>query len=127
MQTMMEGIDFVMEEAERQNVADRVVIVAGSDFGRTPMYNENAGKDHWSITSMMMIGPGISGNRVVGATNAAQQPETVDPATMSLDSAGIRIEPEHIHNELRTLAGVSGTDFDALFPVIPSEEMDILG
>ena len=45
-----------------------VVVVVASDFGRT-RYNGDGGKDHWPITSMMMMGAGISGGRVIGQTD----------------------------------------------------------
>jgi len=69
LQRILAGVDFLMEEAERQGVADRLVVAVGSDFARTPWYNDTNGKDHWSITSMMMMGPGIRGGRVIGATD----------------------------------------------------------
>jgi len=90
LQLLLEGIDFLVQEAEAQGVADKLVVVVGSDFGRTPYYNEGNGKDHWSITSMMLMGPGIAGNRVVGATDELFKPKTVDAATLALDSSGIR-------------------------------------
>lgn len=64
-----EGVDFILTYAEQQGIAQQVVVVMGSDFGRSPGYNSGQGKDHWSVTSMMMIGDGIAGNRVIGATD----------------------------------------------------------
>ncbi len=127
MERLIEGAGFIMDEAERQGVADRLTLVIGSDFGRTPMYNENAGKDHWSVSSMMMMGPGISGNRVVGATDDGQRPMKVHAGSLKLDEDGIRIEPEHIHAQLRELAGVDDGEYGRMFPVIPSEDMPLLG
>lgn len=117
MTMLVEGLDFIMEEAARQGVADDVVVVVGSDFGRTPWYNEGNGKDHWSITSMVMMGAGIEGNRVIGATTPGHSPLTVDPDTLELDESGIRITPELIHASLRGLAGVSDSEVTARYPL----------
>lgn len=101
MRQLVQGLTFIMEEAERQGVASQIVLAVGSDFARTPWYNETNGKDHWSITSMMFMGPGIRGGRVVGATDARQSPLTVNPTSLALDEAGVRITPGHVHHALR--------------------------
>ncbi len=118
MQALTEGVDFLMEEAARQGVADKVVVIIGSDFGRTPWYNEGNGKDHWSITSMAFMGPGITGNRVVGTTDAYHKPIAVDPETLEPDPAsGIRITPEHVHKALRHLAALDLNPVAQRFPL----------
>ena len=45
------GVDYLWDYAEAHGVADRLVVVMGSDFGRTNFYNSRAGKDHWPIGS----------------------------------------------------------------------------
>lgn len=112
-----EGVTFLMEEAERQEIADKIVVVMGSDFGRTPGYNMNMGKDHWSITSMMVMGPGIPGNTVIGETNHGHVAKTVNKDTLELDESGIRITPEHVHLALRKHAGIWGDELEQLFPI----------
>lgn len=122
---MMTNVDFLMTEAERQGVADRVVLVVSSEMGRTPRYNSGQGKDHWSITSMMMMGPGIAGGRVVGATTAdvaamAVLPDTLQPVDAK-DERGVIITPAQIHQELRTLAGVSDA-YQREYPIYPGDK-----
>ena len=108
MTTLIDGVMFALDEAERQGIADKVIFLIGSDFSRTPWYNDTNGKDHWSISSMMMMGPGITGGRVIGATDDVQVPLTVDPTSLALDENGIRITPGHIHAALRELVGIAG-------------------
>ncbi|HLT34877.1 MAG TPA: DUF1501 domain-containing protein [Enhygromyxa sp.] len=119
LQVLLQGVDAIWQEAETQQVADNIVVVVGSDFGRTPRYNENAGKDHWSVSSMMLMGKGISGNRVIGATTDDYQPRSVDPGSLAVSDSGIRIEPQHIHYELRKMAGLDQGDFAKMFPINP--------
>jgi hypothetical protein len=104
---VLEGIDYVMETAEALGIRDKIVLTAASDFARTPHYNRDNGKDHWSITSMMVMGAGIRGNRVVGASDDGQRARSIDPTTLAIDDNGIRLRPEHVHLALRRHAGIA--------------------
>ncbi|XXX71776.1 DUF1501 domain-containing protein [Sorangium sp. So ce134] len=122
-----DGVDFLLTAAEEQGIADRIVIVVGSDFGRTPGYNEGNGKDHWNITSMMMVGAGITGNRVIGATDDRHNPLEVDPVTLQPKEGGVRIKPGHIHKALRRLAGIADDPLAQRFPLSEEEDLPIFG
>lgn len=110
---LLDAVDHLMEGATRLGIRDQLVVIMSSEMGRTPWYNQYDGKDHWSVGSMMFMGAGISGNRVVGgtqidpATGEDQSPMLINPTTLALDSNGIRIRPEHIHEALRELAGIA--------------------
>ena len=87
-------------------------------MGRTPTYNNGDGKDHWSIGSIMFMGAGIRGNRVIGATDEGQFLVPIHPQTLSTDTEqGIRVRPEHIHAALRQFAGIDGHEFSNRFPL----------
>lgn len=103
---LLTGIDALWDQIEANNLQSKVTVLVGSDFGRTPFYNSNRGKDHWNVTSMMAMGAGIRGNRVIGATDANVEARAVNPQTLQLDANGIILTPEHIHVALRDLAGV---------------------
>lgn len=126
MQTLLEGIDAIWEEAEALDVAQNLVVVVGSDFGRTPGYNANNGKDHWSVSSMMLMGKGIAGNRLIGETTHRHQPFNVDPNSLQVSDNGIRVEPQHVHHELRRMAGLLDTDLATMFPLVPTDELSTL-
>ena len=51
---------------------DQIVVVVGSEFARTPGYNGGNGKDHWPITSMIVMANGIDGNRRHGFCQGLQ-------------------------------------------------------
>ncbi len=116
---LLEGIDHLWNEIERNNLADRVTVVVGSDFGRTPFYNANNGKDHWNVTSMLAMGSGVRGNRVVGATNDHVEALKIHPQTLALDPNGIKLTPQHIHVALRSMARV-GTELTNRFGIAES-------
>lgn len=105
---ILSGIDYLLERAADMGLRDRLTVVIGSDFSRTPKYNSGQGKDHWSVGSMMMIGPKIRGNRVIGATTEEQLTKKLDPMTLKPSDAAdaIALRPEHIHHDLRKLAGI---------------------
>jgi hypothetical protein len=113
---LWQGVDYIMEEAERQGVLDDIVVVVGSDFGRTPRYNDGNGKDHWSISSMVVIGSGITGNRTIGATDYEHRTTGVDPNTLQ-PGGSMDIEPGHVHWELRKLVGIENAETTLRFPL----------
>ena len=102
------AVDNIIDDAVARGFGNDLIIVMGSDFGRTNKYNSDNGKDHWSHTSMMFWGaPGhFSGNRVVGATDNLQRSQRVNANTLALDNNGIEITPEYIHQAIRSLAGI---------------------
>jgi hypothetical protein len=113
--------NFAMQEAERLGIADKVAVVMGSDFGRTPGYNNGNGKDHWPISSMMMMGPGIPGNRVIGGTDDRHNLFLVDPVTLQAtgrpdEAEGVRLGIADVHRALRQLGGVPD-EMKAAFPL----------
>lgn len=124
--TVLRSIDFIWEQAETMGIADKIIVVVGSDFGRTPGYNGGNGKDHWSVNSMMLMGAGIPGNRVIGASDEGHRPLMVNPQTLELDPNGVRIRPEHVHSALRGLAGFERDPFSLQFPLEMQEQLPLL-
>ena len=107
---LLAGVDFLMTEAEQAGIAGDLVIMMGSDFARGPGYNADnqyGGKDHWSITSAMLMGRGVAGGRVIGATTDDQLARAIDPGSLALSDGGKVLKPETIHLALRKLAGVA--------------------
>ena len=48
---------------------DDVLIYCAGEFGRTPLINGHAGRDHWSnCFTVMFAGGGLKGGTVVGAS-----------------------------------------------------------
>ena len=118
------GIAYVLRRAGELKIREQLVVVVQSEMGRTPDYNSGNGKDHWSIGSIMFIGKGIKGNRVLGATDAKQFAVPFDPQKLALDKAkGIRVRPEHVHEALRELAGIAEHPLSKKFPLgVPAAE-----
>ena len=70
------------------------------------------------FTSVMMMGKGIKGNRVIGTTDEKQLHVPLDPQRLACDrEKGIRVRPEHVHEALRVLAGIADHPFSRRFPL----------
>lgn len=63
------AIAALVEDLEQRGMLDDVLIYCAGEFGRTPLINGHAGRDHWSnCFTVMLAGGGIAGGRVVGAS-----------------------------------------------------------
>lgn len=114
---LIDGVDHLMLELDRLGIRDKTTVLVGSDFGRTPYYNSGNGKDHWPVTSMLALGKGVAGNRVIGGTDANVNALPVNTTTLQPDSSGIKITPQHVHAALREMAGISNHENSRQFPL----------
>lgn len=59
----------LVEDLEDRGMLQDTLIYCAGEFGRTPLMNGHAGRDHWSnCFTVMLAGGGIPGGRVVGAS-----------------------------------------------------------
>jgi hypothetical protein len=59
----------LVEDLDARGRLGDVVIYCAGEFGRTPLINGHAGRDHWSSCfSVLLGGGGLQGGRVVGAS-----------------------------------------------------------
>lgn len=99
---LYDALNFFWDTAEELGLADRILLVVGSDFGRTNFINEGNGKDHWPIGSYIIMEQGAPwGNQVVGATDELHFARPLDPETLREDRNGVLLTPTHIHQALR--------------------------
>lgn len=60
----------IVEDLAQRGMLEHVLVVAMSEFGRTPRINGHFGRDHWpEAWSLAMAGCGIKRGMVVGRTN----------------------------------------------------------
>lgn len=85
---------------------DQTTLVVMSEMGRTPKLNNSNGKDHWPYTSVLLVGGGIKGAQVVGATDEFQNGEKVNMQTGQLDPNGEIITAGSLGWSLLSIAGV---------------------
>jgi len=72
----------IQDLAERGMLDDTLVISAG-EFGRTPVINKDAGRDHWpQAQSVLLAGGGYRHGQVIGSTNAKAEYPTSRPVSV---------------------------------------------
>jgi uncharacterized protein (DUF1501 family) len=120
---LLQGVMDLYDIAETLGVADELVVVMGSDFGRTPKYNEGNGKDHWSVGGMMLMGKGIQGNRVIGETTDGVRHKKIDPKTLAPSEGGIALKNGHVHRWLRKISAIESSDVVKEYPLSAPEEL----
>ena len=124
---LADSVDYLWDYAEFQGEADRLVVVMGSDFGRTNKYNAEAGKDHWPIGGFIVMEKNRSWtNRVVGETDELHFALKINPMTLQRDdAAGTLIHPKHIHKALRKYLDVADSEDSQRFPFHNTDELPL--
>lgn len=117
MATLTNALAAAWHYAEQLAIADRLIVVLSSEFGRTPWYNNQQGKDHWPYNSAIVMKKGVSWtNRMVGLTDSAHIGQRLNPQTLKSDrQRGLEIEPKHVMHALRELLGVAHSDAASYF------------
>lgn len=60
----------IIEDLHQRGMLDRVLVIAMSEFGRTPRINGHIGRDHWpEAWSLALAGTGLKPGTVIGKTN----------------------------------------------------------
>ena len=126
MVNLTDSVDYLWDYAEAHGVADRLVVVMGSDFGRTNFYNSQNGKDHWPIGSYVVMEKNQPWtNRVVGETDDLHFAHRINPTTLERDdTGGTIIYPKHVHKALRRYLGIENSSGALRFPFSNTEDFE---
>ena len=126
---LTDSVDYLWEYAETHGVADRMVVVIGSDFGRTNFYNAQSGKDHWPIGSFVIMEKNRPWTgRAVGETDGLHFAQRINPRTLRRDDRnGTIIYPKHVHKALRRYLGIENTPGARRFPFNNTEDFAFFG
>ena len=126
MANLTDSVDYLWDYAEVHGVADRLVVVMGSDFGRTNFYNSQDGKDHWPIGSYLVMEKNQTWtNRVIGETDELHFAKKINPTTLERDDTdGTIIYPKHVHKALRRYLGIENTAGALRFPFSNTEDFE---
>jgi uncharacterized protein (DUF1501 family) len=61
----------IVTDLEDRGLLDSTLILMMGEFGRGPVINKNAGRDHWQrVMSMVMAGGGLRHGQVIGSTDS---------------------------------------------------------
>jgi len=65
-----QGLSALVEDLHERGLAQDVSVVAWGEFGRTPVINKDAGRDHWpQVGCGLVAGGGLRTGRVIGTTD----------------------------------------------------------
>ena len=123
---LTDSIDFFWKSAETAGLTDRITLLIGSDFGRTPNDNSDMGKDHWPIGSFIVMESSPSGgNRVIGDTDEGHNACAISPFTLLRDDDnGTVIYPAHFHKAFLRYLGLEGSSVNQDFQFLTTEDFD---
>ncbi len=72
----------LVEDLHLRGLLDETLVIMMGEFGRTPRFNKNGGRDHWpGCFSVVMAGGGIEGGQVLGASDKLAAYPAADPVT----------------------------------------------
>jgi hypothetical protein len=112
-----DSIDYIWEYATELGIADRLVLFIGSDFSRTPYYNSANGKDHWPISSYIIMENNVNyTNQVIGSTDERQNSIGIDTNTNATKASGTKLVAAHVHQAMRSYLGISEDPLVKKFP-----------
>jgi uncharacterized protein (DUF1501 family) len=96
-ESLFSGLNQLMERlrgapgAHGGTLLDETTLVVLSEMGRTPQLNGFLGKDHWPYTSVMVVGDGFTGGRVVGGFDDLFYGLPVEPSDGEVDPDGAQL------------------------------------
>lgn len=61
----------LVTDLEQRGLLDDTLVLMMGEFGRSPVINKDAGRDHWTnVMSMVMAGGGLNHGQVIGSTDS---------------------------------------------------------
>jgi uncharacterized protein (DUF1501 family) len=116
---LLEGVTYLQEALKEAGIDNKTTVVIGSDFGRTPYYNSGDGKDHWPVTSIMVMHPTGSGKggKTFGYSDNKFRSQKLNLTTGDVDTAGQLLTPAHVNLALRKELGIADNTLAVRFPL----------
>jgi Protein of unknown function (DUF1501) len=105
-QQLFAALSLLIETLEREAMLDHTLVVALSEMGRTPKLNADAGKDHWPVTSALLIGAGVRGGRTLGGTDEQLGALSIDLETGTPMTGGKQLQAANFVSGVLTTLGV---------------------
>ena len=73
-----------MADLERRGLLDSTLVVLATEFGRTPLINQNAGRDHYpKAFSCFLAGGGVLGGQAYGKTSEGGEEVVENPVRIT--------------------------------------------
>jgi len=100
----------LVNDLEQRGMLDDTLVMMMGEFGRSPVINKEAGRDHWTaVMSMVLAGGGLPPGRVIGSTDskggaiASQPVRPQDLAATTFRHLGIDLTSHWVNNQGRPI------------------------
>jgi len=104
----------LIEDLAERGLLDETLVIMMGEFGRTPRFNRDGGRDHWpQCYSAVLAGGGVRGGHVFGASDRLAATVTSDP-----------VSPEEV---LATLYHLLGIDPQTLIHDVQGRPFPLVG
>lgn len=112
LQRLMDELSTRPGKNSGNKMIDETVVAVISEMGRTPLLNETGGKDHWPVTSTILMGAGVAGGQAIGGTSKLLEGLPVDFETGAInETAGQNIQYSNLTAGILQLVGVDSTAY----------------
>lgn len=109
LEALFSGLHFLVTHFMEQGLWENTTVAVISEMSRTPQLNDDMGKDHWPVTSALLLGAGIQGNRVYGGTDDQMQALPVDMSTGLVSQSGQDLAASSFASGVLRAVGVDPT------------------
>lgn len=76
------AVSSLLTDLDDRGLLDETLVVVTGEFGRTPKFNPNGGRDHWpQVFSVLVAGGGIRGGMVYGSSTPDGAYPAADPVS----------------------------------------------
>ncbi len=102
-----QGFSAFLDDLDSRGLLESTLVVCLGEFGRTPIINKDAGRDHWpDCYSVVVAGGGMAGGRVYGTSNrTAAYPTSHDMAPWDLAATMYHLMGIHPKTEITNRQG----------------------
>jgi len=77
-----QALSAFVEDLDARGLLESTLVIALAEFGRTPLINRNAGRDHWpDCFSIVLAGGGLRGGTVLGTSDRLAAYPVDDPVS----------------------------------------------
>jgi hypothetical protein len=110
-QDLFAALGLLVDALEGEALLDETLVVVLSEMGRTPRLNGDNGKDHWPVTSALLLGAGVRGGRVLGGTSDTLDALSIDLRSGAPDVAGKQLQAPNLVAGVLTALGIDPEPF----------------
>jgi hypothetical protein len=96
----------LFEDLHERGLLERTLVLCMGEFGRTPRFNKDGGRDHWiHVMSVLMGGGLVRGGQVIGSSTQDGYPDARPVHAREVVATAYTALGIDLHAEMRTMDG----------------------